>query len=93
MSSIIKVTSELENEDYLINKLIKISEYAIINDATLEYYCKGSVCWSVVAAIYKTLYGGKLYCIKGVEMPAFIKKCVDVWLDDDSEFKNCIDIV
>ena len=50
MSLIIKITSELEDEDYLINKLIKISEYALINNATLEYYCKSGV-WSIVAAL------------------------------------------
>lgn len=54
MSLIIKITSELEDEDYLINKLIKISEYALINNATLEYYCKSSV-WSIVAAVYKVI--------------------------------------
>lgn len=92
MSSIIKITSELEDEDYLINKLIKISEYALINDATLEYYCKSGV-WSIVAAVYKTLYGGKLFCIKGDKVPALVENCVDIWLNDDSEFKKCIDII
>ena len=88
MSSIIKITSELEDEDYLINKLIKISEYALINDATLEYYCKSGG-WSIVAA----LYGGKLFCIKGDKVPALVENCVDIWLNDDSEFKKCIDII
>lgn len=52
MSSIIKITFELEDEYYLINKLIKISEYALINDAALEYYCKSGV-WSIVAAVWR----------------------------------------
>ena len=80
MSSIIKITSELEDEDYLINKLIKISEYALINNATLEYYCKSGV-WSIVAA--------SCFVLREIKCPPWLK----IVLMYDSEFKKCIDII